>query len=319
MANDRTSLSLAPGPRPADVEQRPEGPAPPRRRARLSFEWRMMLPSVVLLALISLIPLFFIVWMSFARVSLIGGIRVHFLGVDNWTRLLGDSQVWSSWATSAVYFVATLGLELVVGIALAVLVNELVFARNTVLSILLMPMFVAPVIVGLLGRFLTDPTFGLYSWVVGKLGGPENLLGETSTALPTTILLDVWEWTPLIMLITLAGLSSVPPAMIEAASLDGAGYWRRFFHIVLPSISGVVLVALLIRAMDAIRYFDIIWVTTNGGPADSTKVVPLRLYETAFRFFDLGYASAIGISMLVVTIVVSKIFVSLLERRGVAS
>jgi multiple sugar transport system permease protein len=152
--------------------------------------------------------------------------------------------------------------------------------------------------------------------VLRELGGPSNLLGSPSTALPTTILLDVWEWTPLITLITLAGLASVPKGVIEAASLDGAGYWRRLVHIVLPSISGVVLVALLIRAMDAIRYFDIIWVTTNGGPADSTKIVPLRLYDTAFRFFNFGYAATIGLSMLVVTIVVARIFVTLLQRRG---
>lgn len=276
----------------------------------------MMLPSLVLLALISFIPLFFMIWMSVSDVSLMGGVHMQFTGGKNWSELIHDSELWSSWRISAVYFVASLGLELVIGVGMAMLLHEVVFAKNIVLSILLMPMFVAPVIVGLLGRLLTDPTFGLYAWVIAHLGGPTNLLGDGRTALATTILLDVWEWTPLIMLITLAGLSSVPQALLEAASLDGAGYWRRFVYIVLPSISGIILVALLIRAMDAIRYFDIIWVTTNGGPADSTKIVPLRLYETAFRFFDLGYASAIGLSMLVVTIVVAKIFVRLLERRG---
>ena len=287
-----------------------------RRRFRVSFEWRMMLPSLLLLALISFIPLFFMIWMSLSDVSLMGGVHMQFTGGKNWSELIHDGDLWSSWRISVIYFVATLGLELIVGMGMAMLLHEIVFAKNVVLSILLMPMFVAPVIVGLLGRLLTDPTFGLYAWVVAHLGGPTNLLGDGKTALVTTILLDVWEWTPLIMLITLAGLSSVPQALLEAASLDGAGYWRRFVYIVLPSISGIILVALLIRAMDAIRYFDIIWVTTNGGPADSTKIVPLRLYETAFRFFDLGYASAIGLSMLVVTIVVAKIFVRLLERRG---
>jgi multiple sugar transport system permease protein len=279
----------------------------------------MMLPTLILLALISFIPLFFMIWMSLSDVSLIGGVHMDFTGGDNWAKVGSDGDLWSSWRISAIYFVATLGLELLIGVGLAILLNELVLGKNIVLSILLMPMFAAPVIVGLLGRLLTDPTFGLYSWVIGELGGPRNLLGNGSTALATTILLDVWEWTPLIMLITLAGLSSVPTSLIEASSLDGAGYWRRLFYIVLPSISGVVLVALLIRAMDAIRYFDIIWVTTNGGPADSTKIVPLRLYETAFRFFDLGYASVIGLMMLVVTIVVAKIFVSLLSRRGATS
>ena len=114
--------------------------------------------------------------------------------------------------------------------------------------------------------------------------------------------MDVWEWTPLIALIVLAGLTSVPKPVLEAAAMDGAGYFKRLRYIVLPMISGVLIVALLIRSMDAIRYFDIITNTTNGGPADATKIVPIRLYETAFRFFDLGYAAAIGLSMLVVTI-----------------
>ena len=112
--------------------------------------------------------------------------------------------------------------------------------------------------------------------------------------------MDVWEWTPLIALIVLAGLASLPGPVIEAAAIDGASYWKRLRHIVLPMIAGVVVVALLVRSMDAIRYFDIITNTTNGGPADATKIVPIRLYETAFRFFDLGYAAAIGLSMLAV-------------------
>ena len=110
--------------------------------------------------------------------------------------------------------------------------------------------------------------------------------------------MDVWEWTPLIALIVLAGLTSVPKPVLEAAAMDGAGYFKRLRYIVLPMIAGVMIVALLIRSMDAIRYFDIITNTTNGGPADATKIVPIRLYETAFRFFDLGYAAAIGLSML---------------------
>ncbi len=276
----------------------------------------MMLPALLPLAVISFVPLVYIVRMSFSHVSLLGGVKMRWIGWENWTHMFTDSAVLSSWRISGVYFVSSLALEMLLGIGIALVVHEVVFARSVVLSLLLMPMFVAPVIVGLLGRFMLDPTFGLYAWIVRHLGGSDNLLGETSTALPSTILMDVWEWTPLIFLITLAGLTSVSQHLIDAATLDGAGYWKRLRYVVLPSISGVLLVALLIRAMDAIRYFDIIWITTNGGPADSTKVVPLRLYETAFRFFDLGYASALGLGMLAVTILVAKLFVRLLQSRG---
>ena len=119
--------------------------------------------------------------------------------------------------------------------------------------------------------------------------------------------------------IVLAGLSSLPKPVIEAARVDGATYWQRLRHIVFPMISGVVIVvALLIRSMDAIRYFDIIQNTTNGGPADATKIVPIRLYDTAFRFFDLGYAAAIGLSMLAVSILVANLFMRTLKKRGLA-
>ena len=184
---------------------------------------------------------------------------------------------------------------------------------------MLLPMFMAPVIVGLLGRFLTDSTYGLYAWFLRETGiYTGDILGSTTSAFLAVTLMDVWEWTPLIALIVLAGLTSVPKPVLEAAAMDGAGYFKRLRYIVLPMIAGVLIVALLIRSMDAIRYFDIITNTTNGGPADATKIVPIRLYETAFRFFDLGYAAAIGLSMLVVTIIMANVFLGILKRRGLA-
>jgi multiple sugar transport system permease protein len=291
----------------------------PARRARLSFEGRMMAPALVVLAALSLFPFAYIVVMSLSRVGLIGGIELHWAALDNWTRLFGDGTVGAAWVRSIVYFLATVGLEMLLGIAIALLVHELAWGRNLVLSLLLMPMFMAPVIVGLLGRFLTDSTYGLYAWALresGLYGG--DILGSTTPAFVAVTLMDVWQWTPLIALIVLAGLASLPGQVLEAAEVDGASYWARLRHIVLPMIAGVVIVALLVRSMDAIRYFDIIYNTTNGGPADATKIVPIRLYETAFRFFDLGYAAAIGLSMLAVSILVANLFMHTLKRRGLA-
>ena len=280
-----------------------------------SFELRMMLPAIVPLAVLSLIPFGYLIWMSVSKVTLIGGVSLTGVGGDNWSKMFSDPAVSASWKISAFYFVATVGIEMLLGVGIAILVHERLFGRNILVSILLMPMFVAPVIVGLLGRFLTDSSFGLYSWLLRLVGIDSNVLGSPRTALAAVVAIDVWEWTPLIMLITLAGLSAVPQPLIEAASLDGAGYFKRLWYVVIPSISGVLLVALLIRAMDAIRFFDIIWITTNGGPADTTKIIPLRLYEIAFRFFDLGYAAAIGLTMLLFSIIVANLFVALLEKK----
>jgi len=290
-----------------------------RGRGGLSLEMKMLLPVLFLLALLSLFPFLYIIWMSLNTVSLINGISFEFAGLQNWTRMFTDVIVGAAWARAALYFVATVGLEMVLGIAIALLIHELVWGKNLVLSLILLPMFMAPVIVGLLGRFLTDSSYGLYAFVLRELGIFESdILGTSSSALTAVILMDVWEWTPLVVLIVLAGLASVNQYVIEAAKVDGANYLARLRHIVAPSIAGVVIVALLVRSMDAIRYFDIITVTTNGGPGNTTKIIPIRLYETAFRFFDLGYAAAIGLGMLVFSILVANVFVQILERRGLA-
>jgi multiple sugar transport system permease protein len=290
-----------------------------RRIPRLSFEGRMLAPALILLAALSLFPFIYIVIMSLSRVGLIGGIDLHWAGLHNWSRLFSDSSVGAAWLRSVVYFVLTVGLEMVLGIGIALLVHSMVWGKNLVISLVLMPMFMAPVIVGLLGRFLTDSTFGLYAWVLRETGlFHGEILGGTRSAFVAVTLMDVWEWTPLIALIVLAGLSSLPQPVMEAARVDGANYWQRLRYIVMPMIIGVVIVAFLVRSMDAIRYFDIIYNTTNGGPADATKIVPIRLYETAFRFFDLGYAAAIGLSMLAVSILIANLFVRTLKRRGLA-
>jgi multiple sugar transport system permease protein len=284
-----------------------------------SFGVRMMLPALLLLAALSIFPFLFIVWMSFNEVSPIGGLSFEWTGLENWVNLFADPAVRSSWVISGIYFVATVGLEMFLGIAVALLIHEIVWGKNLALSLFLMPIFIAPVIVGLLGRFLVDPTYGLYAWALNATGiFTKNILGNGESALVAVILMDVWEWTPLVTIIVLAGLSSMPQEVIEAARVDGASYWQRLRHIVLPLISGVVIVALLVRSMDAIRFFDIIFITTNGGPADATKIIPIRLYETAFRFFDLGYAAAIGLGMLAFSIVIANLFLRILKAQGLA-
>ncbi|WGW12801.1 sugar ABC transporter permease [Saxibacter everestensis] len=304
------------------VEERPAGarpsqqPEPRRQPRRLHFSAGLLAPAVVVMAILSVIPFITLIVMSFSRVRLLGGLRLEFAGLDNWARALTDIDLWTSWLLTAIFFVATVGLEMVLGIAIAFSLHKVIRGRSLLLSIILLPMFVAPVIVGLLGRYLTDPTFGLYAHVLQNLGIKEDILGNPTSAFIAVTLMDVWEWTPLVALIALAGFSSVNPSILEAAALDGAGQFKTLRHIVFPAISNVLLVALLIRSMDAVRYFDIITITTNGGPANATKIVPLRLFETAFRFFDLGYAAAIGLMMLIVTILIAQVFVRMLDKKG---
>jgi len=292
-----------------------------RARARTpvrppSFELRMMTPALVLLAALSLLPFLMLVYMGFTEVKLLGGLRFEYAGVDNWQRLLTDPDVRASWLVSFVYLVLTLGAEMLLGVVTALVLYRITRGRGLVFALVLLPMFLAPIIVGLLGRFLTDSTIGLYAWVLRGLGFEGDVLGNGTTALIAVVAMDVWQWTPLVALITLAGLSAVPQPLLEAAAVDGAGYWQTLRSVVFPTIQGVLLVALLVRAMDAVRFFDIITITTNGGPADATKIIPIRLYETAFRFREIGYASVIGLVMLLFSIILANVFVGVLGRKG---
>ncbi|WP_158881199.1 carbohydrate ABC transporter permease [Amycolatopsis anabasis] len=291
-------------------------PKPRKPKRRFGFHGAMMTPGMLLLAALSIVPFLTVIVMSFSRVRLLGGVAFEGAGLTYWARLVSDVDLWLQWVRTIVFFVLTVGLEMGLGLLFALCLWKLLKARNLALTLFLLPMFVAPVIVGLLGRFLTDSTFGLYTWLLRLVGYDGEILGGQTTAFAAVVAMDVWEWTPLITLIVLAGLTAVPLSVREAASIDGASGAQMLRHIILPSISSVLLVALLIRSMDAIRYFDIIAVTTNGGPADATKVVPIRLYETAFRFFDLGYAAAIGLVMLVVTVLIARAFVRVLDKKG---
>ena len=282
----------------------------------------MMLPALLLLALMSLAPFLYIIWLSLNHVSLLGGdgVRSSWAGLSNWGHMFTDGDVGAGWLTMLIYFVATVGLEMILGVAIALAIHALVWGRNAVLTLVLIPMFIAPVIVGLLGRFMVNDTYGLYSWVLKQTHVYEgSIFGHAVPAFVSVVLMDVWEWTPLIALITLAGLSSMNPALVEAASVDGAGYLQRLRHIVLPTISGILAVALIIRSMDAMRYFDVVWLSTSGGPGNATKIIPMRLYEVAFRFLNLGYAATIGLAMLAVTIVLANLFLMVLRRTGAAT
>lgn len=284
-----------------------------------TFEFALMSPALVLLGLLSLIPFFMLIAMSFSKVKTLGGVHLEFSGLENWVAVLSDSSVWASWGRSLVYFGSIIVVEMVLGFVFAVILHNLLRARSVLLSVVLLPMFLAPVMVGLLGRFMLDSTIGLYAQLGQFLGVDTDVFARTSTALPAVILIDVWEWTPLVALIMLAGLTSVPVATLEAASVDGAGFLRQLFSIAVPQMMPVILVALLVRSMDAIRYYDIITATTNGGPADSTKIVPIKLYEMAFRFNNqIGRAAVVGITMLVFSIALANVFVKVFGEKGAA-
>jgi len=224
--------------------------------------------------------------------------------------LLRDSNFYSSLGTTLTFTVAATACEFVLGMALALLLKDEFPWQGLIRSSLMIPMVVAPVVVGIVWRLIYSSDVGLFSYALEWLvGHPINVLSNPSLALPGIILVDVWEWTPFMFLILLAGIQSLPQEPFEAARVDGAGPWETFWHLTVPMLRPVIVVAVLIRALDAFTVFDQVFVLTQGGPGMATEVVSLMVYKTAFRFSQLGYAAAMAMALLILVLTLSAAIV----------
>ncbi len=283
-----------------------------RAPARLYYFY-LMLPAIVLLAAISIYPFFWLIYMS-----------LHTIGEanqpDQWnnfrnlTRLAADAKYLNGWWLLIKYSAMCMVLEVSLGVTLAVILNRSRYEKVLV-TVLLMPMMMAPVIAGLVWFYLYNGTFGWYHWLLQSAGvlGATSILGSPLTAMIGIVLVDVWQWTPLIMLIVLAGLKRVPQDQLEANMVDGAGPVRNFIDITLPNLYPFLLIAILLRFMDNFRFIDAVLVLTGGGPADATNILPVYLFDVSFQYFKLGRGAAIALTLLIVTIILGMLLVKIFE------
>lgn len=281
--------------------------------SRSYFFW-MMAPAIVVLAAISLYPFFWLIWMSLHNVAASG--PDEFVGFRNFERLFTrDEKFWQGWSLLLQYSFMCLSIQIVLGVLLAVILDRSKYEKILV-TVILMPMMMAPVIAGLVWYYLYNSTFGWYHWLFQSLGilGETSILGSTSTAMIGIVIVDVWQWTPLITLIVLAGMKRVPRDQLEANMVDGAGEVRNFFSIVLPNLYPFLLIAILLRFMDNFRFIDVILTLTGGGPADATNLLPVYLFDVSFQFFRLGRGAAIALTLLIVTIVLGMLLVRVFEN-----
>jgi multiple sugar transport system permease protein len=300
-----------------EVEARPAALnlAPPAKRnppQRKGYYFALMGPAIAILAFISLYPFAWLVVMSFQNVGLTSS---EWVGLRNFERLLRDARYIQGWVLLLQYSAMCLAIQVTVGVSLAVIINKSRWEKFLITA-LLTPMMMAPVVAGLVWLFLYNGTFGWYHWLmqsVGLLDGA-SILARTDTAMLAIVMVDVWQWTPLITLIALAGLKRVPQDQLEANMVDGASSFRNFFAVILPNLYPVLLIAVLLRFMDNFRFIDGILVLTGGGPADSTKILPVYLFEVSFSFFHLGRGAAIALTLLIVTIILGMILVWAFER-----
>ena len=252
----------------------------------------MLVPALVVLVAIGLFPLLHSLWISLQRFAFAG--TTSFGGLDNYARLVSDGRFWNALGNTA--FIATLavGLELVLGLLLALALKPHGW-ETRVLPLFMLPMMVAPVVAAIVWMMLLHPTIGLFNHALAIVGvAPVAWLTDPAFARPSIIAADVWQWTPFMFLIIRAGVLAVPVDQIEAARLDGAGRFSLFRNVYLPNLTLAIAVALLIRAIDVVKLFDLIWVMTKGGPGNFTETLSVYVYRTAFVDFNSGYAAAIA-------------------------
>ncbi|MCU1558531.1 MAG: Multiple sugar transport system permease protein [Microbacteriaceae bacterium] len=242
-----------------------------------------------------------------------------FVGLQNFAKLFTDPKVLSAVGNTLLYVVGSVGVELVLGFIIAAALFELTKGRKLANSLILLPMIIAPVITALIWRYMFDPQFGLISQVLSFFGvkGGVDFLGSSQLALSSLMIVDIWQWTPFVILILHAGMLGISEEQFEAARIDGAGRVRILRSIVIPGIAPQILLVLLFRTMDTYRIFDTVYVLTRGGPGGATETIGLYTYQTGFSFFNMGYAMALSVFILVTIAIISTFYLRLLRRRSV--
>ncbi|MGH9969113.1 MAG: carbohydrate ABC transporter permease [Pyrinomonadaceae bacterium] len=274
----------------------------------------LIAPTVFVLLALSIYPLVHAVSLSLQVTS--GGTAQWSLG--NFARLFSDQFFLAALSHTLIYAASALTLEFFLGLALAVLLNNQLRGRRFFRTALLVPMMLPTVVVGVVWRLMLNPNFGAVNGTLKGLGANISSLTWTSSprlAMLSVITVDVWQWTPFMFLILLAGLQAIPQEPYEAALIDGSSAWQTFRHVTLPLLKPAILVALLLRTMDLLRVFDQVFILTEGGPGFATETISLYIYRTAFRFSDFGYAAAMSFVLLVITNIISVFYIRVLQAR----
>ncbi len=284
------------------------------KRIGIDFRYRMLLPLYLLLAAILLYPLLFALWVSLHDYRLTRPQDTPFVGLAQYLRLLRDPAFLNAMGNTLTFVFVAVFLELVLGFALALLLRRRRFGRDLARALLLTPMFVTPIAVGLMFRFLLNQQLGVIPRVLASFGVTVDWFGP-DLALFSIILIDVWQWTPFMLLLLLAGLESLPRSPFEAARVDGASPFMIFRRITLPLMRPVILVALVIRGLDAFKVFEYVYAITRGGPGSATETIQFLIYKVGFRFFRMGEASAMAWVLVLVTLSLTFLLWHLMMRE----
>lgn len=289
-----------------------------RHRSEVGAAGLLLLPSVLFLLAMTIIPMVYSLWMSTRYHSLTRPDLAHFVGPGNFVDLLRDGLFWRSFQVTLIFTASVLVLEFVAGFLIATLLDRTMRGMGLVRTLFIIPVFVSPVAMGLTWRYMYQPAYGIIDYVLAGVGLPRiNWLSSTQWAMPAVVIVDIWQWTPFVALILLAGMQSISTEIAEAASLDGLGGWQYLRRMVLPLIRPIVVVVGLIRLIDALKTFDLIYIITRGGPGTATYTLSLHSYITAFTSGFMGSSAAIAWVIVLLINILTIIFLRILAREQV--
>ncbi len=286
-------------------------------RSQYLVPYLFILPAAIVLVLGLIVPLYNAVYLSFFDWQLgTPWDSREWLGLDNFARLLQDDNVRQSVSITLQYTFWTTALEMIIGIGLALALEAPIRGAAVFRTILIMPLMVSPVVVGLMWRYMLDARTGVINYYIDAIGDAlpvlqqlgfqsRSWLGEPELALGALIVTDIWQWTPFIFIIILAGLQALPSDVVNAAYMDGASWWQMTTRVKLPMLTSLIIIALLLRIIDVFRALEVIYIMTFGGPGRTTEVLSLMIYKTAFTSQDLGYASTVSVLLIAITLVLS--------------
>jgi multiple sugar transport system permease protein len=281
-------------------------------RRELLLPYLLVAPALVVLLALSIYPLGYSITISLQQETPAGVVWT----LDHFKRLASDNFFRTALVHTFVYAAAALTCEFLLGLGLALLLNQQIRGRGIFRASLLVPMMLPTVVVGVVWRLMLNPNFGAINGTLKQLGiNTESLTWTASPRLAflAVIAVDVWQWTPFVFLVLLAGLQAIPQEPYEAALIDGSSRWQTFRHVTLPLLKPAILIVLLLRTMDLLRVFDQIFILTEGGPGFATEMISLYIYRAAFRFFDFGYAAAMSFVLLALTNLVSVVYMKVLQ------
>jgi multiple sugar transport system permease protein len=282
------------------------------------FPLLLILPVLIFFLVWNIIPLFWMVGMSFYNFSLVTGTPPRYIGLGNFIDLYNNFAVWLALSKTFIFVILAVGIEMVLGLLLGFLFwgSTRLPGRRLALTLLFSPMILTPAATGTFFRLIYEPTFGVANHLTTQLFGTKiDFLGDKAWALASVLLVDVWMWTPFMILITLAALGSVPKAELEAAEVDRLPWLKRIWYVVLPHAKFILMLGVLLRTIDSFKVMDLIYQLTRGGPGNTTEVVGVMLFRKAFEGFTMGWSAALAVITLLIAIAFTSIYLYILNIR----